>query len=907
MTTTSGGNLSIRDENGDVWFTLSDLPDAAKETQPRQSALISIAWDASRSRATANLERELDFLEHLIKEIGATRFALVPFSDTLGEVQFFISFDALKTAINNLVYDGGTDMNALIEKMSQKGPGWSLGNLPPPPSLRDAPWFVFTDGLDTLNESLAISLQPFSFAAVVSQSTADREALRQMCGGSLIDLQRLETDAAVALALNPPRRVTGVEGSGIADVQGIGAVVSGRVMLTGRLTAETAKLRVAYSDGTFSDYVTLKGDERDAGDQRSATAPLSPTSPLSPSSPDRHAPRSLLATVWAAGRVTRLSTNAAANEDELLDLGRRFSLVSPATSLIVLETLDQYLRHEIEPPAQLADMRAQWRQRMADRPKTAAADKLESVVRMWQARVAWWEGKGETPKPMTVASELISLFGRNASAGAAAAPMPPMMARGIFDIVEENAVEALALYASVEGDMQDFEWDGDEMFDMPVAAAARGMSEQRADRAAAPAASRVQITAWNPDVPYLKRLKAAAPAEREAVYLEEAKNFGASPAFFLDCADFFLGLPVDEMDTVDEMDKAILRPPASTPSTSSTHHRLGLRILSNLAELRIEDPALLRVYAWRLQQAGDLDRAVTLLRRVTRLRPEDPQSWRDLALALAERGKAGYNENGGRASPLAAADLAEAQELLKKVVLTPWNRTREIELFALEELNALMDWIERHDGVAIDLDPRLRKNLDLDLRVAMSWDADATDIDLHVIEPSGEEAFYGHNLTSIRGLVTADITDGYGPEAYLLRSAPAGIYTVKADYYGSSQQTVLGPATVTARVFTNWGRENESSQTLTLRLESTKERVEIGKIKIGDVPLWQPADLATMKLRAGMTEDEISTLLGKPARVEDGAWFYTSANRNFKFVFEEGKLLRAVEFLPGMAEMIITQ
>jgi uncharacterized protein YfaP (DUF2135 family) len=40
----------------------------------------------------------------------------------------------------------------------------------------------------------------------------------------------------------------------------------------------------------------------------------------------------------------------------------------------------------------------------------------------------------------------------------------------------------------------------------------------------------------------------------------------------------------------------------------------------------------------------------------------------------------------------------------------------------------------------------------------MTWHADNTDIDLWVTEPSGEKAYYGHNCTTIGGLVSRDFT-----------------------------------------------------------------------------------------------------------------------------------------------------
>jgi hypothetical protein len=62
------------------------------------------------------------------------------------------------------------------------------------------------------------------------------------------------------------------------------------------------------------------------------------------------------------------------------------------------------------------------------------------------------------------------------------------------------------------------------------------------------------------------------------VYLEQRKTFGNSPAFYVDCADYLLRF-------------------ASRP--------LGLRVLSNVVELQMDDPRLLRIAAHRLQQLGE--------------------------------------------------------------------------------------------------------------------------------------------------------------------------------------------------------------------------------------------------------------------------------------------------------------
>jgi tetratricopeptide (TPR) repeat protein len=573
--------------------------------------------------------------------------------------------------------------------------------------------------------------------------------------------------------------------------------------------------------------------------------------------------------------VLRLAPQAERNEEELLDLGHRFGLVSPATSLLVLESLDQYLRHEVEPPAMLAEMRRQWhdaRARVSKEQAIAKTSKLESVAGMWQARVAWWEQTVKVPPPD---------YRWKGEAAAKSGLSFPAMVRRLRGAVASDAEMPMM----------------SEAMPASVAAPAEAAPAPKAVDGGRSAEASIQVKAWDPDTPYLKQLRLSAKTEREKAYAAQRALYASSPAFYLDCAEYL----IREGETA-----------------------FGVRVLSNLAELRIEDAALLRVLAWRLQQAGELDRAVVILRRVTRLRPEDPQSWRDLALVLAERGKASRS----------AAELEEAMALFDTVIFGTWNRTAEIEVMALEELNALIAWIERAEWAGVKkpavqaLDARLRKNLDVDVRISLSWDADATDVDLHVLEPTGEEAFFSHNRTTIGGLVSRDITDGYGPEEYLVRRAFKGEYAIKAKYYGSRQQTVTGPATLTATVFTDWGRPTEKRQTLTLRLDKPHDIVEIGRVTIGggtgaepavnqdstgETPVSRGTAEAFEGLRVGMKAAAVTAAVGQPAQKlmsdRSEVWVYRRGERTWKVTLDKssGGVARVVEALPGNAEMIVVQ
>ena len=271
-------------------------------------------------------------------------------------------------------------------------------------------------------------------------------------------------------------------------------------------------------------------------------------------------------------------------------------------------------------------------------------------------------------------------------------------------------------------------------------------------------------------------------------------------------------------------------------------------MLTSVAELKLEDARLLRVLAHRLAQVDELDMAIELFDRVRRLRPEEPQSYRDLALALDRRAGAGglgpstppsivpTSALAARGALTSAStdDYTRALALFSEIVNREWDaRFPEIEVIALIEANRIQSILERNGATRPwPLDERLRRLLDFDVRVVLTWDTDQTDMDLWVIEPSGEKCFYEHASTTIGGHISKDFTGGYGPEEYTVRRAMGGEYQIKANFYGSRAQQVTGPTTVQATVVTDYGRPTEQRRALTIRLTTARDVVEIGAVAV---------------------------------------------------------------------------
>lgn len=481
---------------------------------------------------------------------------------------------------------------------------------------------------------------------------------------------------------------------------------------------------------------------------------------------------------WAQWRSAELAENPGLHSGELQRIAAAHGIVGPNSSLIVLELASDYARYNLPAPPELADEVARLgQQQLAQATQTRQAH-IEAMVRQFDEKQRWWDKDfpKDTPKRAEPKAEMqISQGAVGSLAGAArsrehARPTPmPAPAAAAPATPAPSAAPAMA--AEARADTADL---------------------RRAKQAAAVPAATIALQAWTPDAPYMKRLQNAAKDDLYRVYLDERAAYLSSSSFYMDAAGVFFerGLP-----------------------------ELGLRVLSNLAEMNLENRQLLRLYAYRLVQARRNDLAVPVFERISELAPNEPQSWRDLGLALAESGQP-----------------QRAVNALWEVVSQPWNgRFADINMIALAELNAIAAQANAGGQPALDLsrvDTRLRRNLPLALRVVMAWDTDDTDIDMWVSDPNGERASYANRLSYQGGAMSPDATGGYGPEEFSLKTAKPGKYGVEAQFFGHRQQVLSAGTTVMVRVTTGFGTPQARDEWTTLRLTRGQETVRVAEVEV---------------------------------------------------------------------------
>jgi hypothetical protein len=296
--------------------------------------------------------------------------------------------------------------------------------------------------------------------------------------------------------------------------------------------------------------------------------------------------------------------------------------------------------------------------------------------------------------------------------------------------------------------------------------------------ASTPPAIAIEIEPWSVDRPYIRALDGARLGELDATLRNQERAHGELPAFYFDVANW--------LDTRGERARAV-------------------ETLLSALELGSADEQTAHMVAGRLLAWGEIDRAIFLYEKLLAENQDRPQPRRWLAMALAEAGD--------------AAATARAVELLLELVRTPWDEADDgIAMISLLDANALLTKLSPTARAALRIDPRLVAALHFDLRVLLEWNTEATDMDLWITEPTDEDVYYGNANSAIGGRLSNDMTEGYGPEEYLLRNARPGTYEIVVDSYAADRLNPNGTTVVTARLIRDFGRPTQREEALQIEL-----------------------------------------------------------------------------------------
>ncbi|KQV84751.1 hypothetical protein ASD15_06175 [Massilia sp. Root351] len=763
----------VQEFAGERYF-VAEIPVTALRAARKLPKVVGLLWDSSGSGANRKHDAELAELDRYFKALGQAEVRLVRLRDRPEAAVLYTvergDWSTLRKALQSTVYDGGS---ALADWQPQAGVGEYL---------------LVSDGLlnygGTKFPALAAGQRLYALNSAASADAGRLAALAERSGGQLVQVQADRPGAAAEMLLTDGPQLRDLRADGakelLADLSG---ARQGMLRVAGKLTQPSAQLAF-----------TLVQQGKETG-IRLAVAHSAPVHPQA-------------ALMWAGYKLRDLEADFELHRGAIRRLGAQFGLPTRETSLLVLEMIEDYVRYDVTPPPELVADFEKARARFGSMLAQRRGKQLDNVVRRFEQKVAWWNAEFPKAPPVKFVPQPAPHEVRPGSVGV---KVQGSRIAGLQDgVVAEDAraipapiaapapaAESMALRKSIVANASNVAPAERDLRRLAPAAppppppAPAPMSSAVAAQAAdAPAAAgAITMKKWSSNAPYIARMKAASKEQLYAVYLDERPSWSGSSAFYLDVADMLF---------------------------ERGQRELGLRVLSNLAELELENRHVLRILGYRLLQAGAPQLALPVFEQVLLLAGEEPQSYRDLGLAYAAVGK-----------------HQQAVDQLYEVVLRPWDgRFADVELIALAEMNAIIARAPKGSVDTSRVDSRLLKNLPLDLRAVLSWDADNSDMDLWVTDPNGERCYYAHTMTAQGGRISRDFTGGYGPEEFSLRKARPGKYQVQANFFGHRQQLVAGATTVQLRLTTGFGTPDAKEEMITVRLTGRGNSVLMGEFEV---------------------------------------------------------------------------
>lgn len=720
---------------------------------------LGIFWDVSASAAKRDKSKEKELLKSYLRALGNPKVSLVPFHVTAEQPQVYDVRDgnceALMEAIDKLVYDGGTRFGALA--MLRYNFDQAL---------------LFTDGLASFGEK-EIDFSDMPITTINTSPSADFAHLKyiaQQSKGKWIDLSSTTPDEALRTLLEDQLQVISVDYDPAAIDEltlPVPAVVTRGLSFAGILNVPEAEVKVSLGYGTTitqTKTFTLRQNETTDYDQ--------------------------VKRIWATMRISELELQFDKNKEAITRLGKEFSVVTQNTSLIVLDRVEDYVEQEILPPVELQKEYYALLKEKKEQENTNKGYALQSALNAMQELKNWWsrDYKPDVKKNQsadTGTDQVFSMVDREGSmANRLVVTDSARVSTEYFTAPVILADEKVSLPPPAQEQLQASAIGNTESMKMAEENADGVMDKNEEFKEKSQ--STIDVKEWKPDVPYLKELEKTSARDFLSKYLNLKKAYVDQPSFYIDVARFFF---------------------------QQKEKQLAIQVLSNVAEMKLEEASLMRMMANQLMEAGEKELAVESYRDILKMREEEPQSYRDLALALNETGA--YNE---------------AVQLMYKLVLGTWHgRFTDVKSITLSEMNAI---ISAHPG-RVDLsgiDPRLVFAMPVDVRIVISWNADNSDIDLWVTDPVKEKCFYQNSATSLGGRISQDVTGGYGPEEFMLKKAVNGKYKVEVNLYGDNRQTLGGPIAIKADLFTDYGKPTQKRETINFRVTTGKEVVELGAL-----------------------------------------------------------------------------
>lgn len=312
-------SLCIKTLNDETFFALR-IRSKAQRTYDIHPSKLVVFWDISSASQTRNVAKEITFLKQYVSGNKVAQLTIITFNQRIQDTAVFYTggnFNGRWTDyLQSFKYEGATHFGALDL------------------SAVDADAiFIFSDGRNSYGKNLPVpgKIHVYCISSAIYADTAHIEKIIGKSGGRFIDLRKKETYEAVAMAGKAENILLGLKAGGVTlDLdEKLSDLKEDTLLLSGRIPAGSQQISLLYgNNGSVHEEEVVS---------------ISANSSCDGSAIDRI---NMLAAFDEYTKPNYYWYN-------VLEWGKKEKVVTPSTSYIVLEKIEDYVRFNIMPPKDL--------------------------------------------------------------------------------------------------------------------------------------------------------------------------------------------------------------------------------------------------------------------------------------------------------------------------------------------------------------------------------------------------------------------------------------------------------------------------------------------------------------------------------------------------------------------------
>ena len=239
----------------------------------------------------------------------------------------------------------------------------------------------------------------------------------------------------------------------------------------------------------------------------------------------------------------------------------------------------------------------------------------------------------------------------------------------------------------------------------------------------------------------------------------------------------------------------------------------ALTILSNIAALASKNVKALRALAYKLEEMKQFNNAKFIYRHIAELRPNDAQSYRDLAQIYEFT--ANYDD---------AMDLYK-QMLSNSIESIDFTGMQQVIVNDIKHLLAFHKSMVNYQDLPSEL---LNANLKQDLRIVFEWNDPSTEFEIQFINPQNKFYKWSHTLDGNKALISDELHNGYSVQDFEIDDSELGKWLINIETI--QEEKIQNPTYLKYTVYRNFGLATETKEVKVIELNTKQQNVNLDKL-----------------------------------------------------------------------------